>query len=174
MQHRDTERALPISFPAIEVLTQMLSAASAGPLTHGAATVLASSDQTSNLAQRNPDRGRIAHMPDTPERILRIKAVLDRTGLTRSTLYRKIQDGTFPKQVRLSARCAGWHESAVNAWLNNPMLYRAADDTDDPVPPSRTPLRTQSRQRTDGNDEPMLPLELDASRRTAFASPRKR
>lgn len=62
---------------------------------------------------------------DTPDRILRINAVLDRTGLTRSTLYRKVADGTFPRQVKLSARCAGWHESAVNAWLHNPVCYGA-------------------------------------------------
>ncbi len=54
---------------------------------------------------------------DTPDRILRIKTVLERTGLSRSTLYRKIGDGTFPKQVALSQRCAGWRESAVNKWI---------------------------------------------------------
>ncbi|WP_066826528.1 helix-turn-helix transcriptional regulator [Sphingomonas mali] len=37
---------------------------------------------------------------DTPDRILRLNAVLDRTGLSRSTLYRKVQTGTFPKQAR--------------------------------------------------------------------------
>jgi prophage regulatory protein len=63
----------------------------------------------------------------TPERILRLKAVLDRTGLSRSTLYRKVQDGTFPKQVRIAARCAGWRESAVNVWLSNPMFYSVYD-----------------------------------------------
>lgn len=64
---------------------------------------------------------------DAPERILRINTVLDRTGLSRSTLYRKIQDGTFPKQVRIAARCAGWRESAINGWLRNPMFYSARD-----------------------------------------------
>ena len=58
-----------------------------------------------------------------PDRILRINAVLERTGLTRSTLYRKIERGAFPKQIKLSERCAGWRESAVNAWLRNPMFY---------------------------------------------------
>ena len=47
-------------------------------------------------------------MTDANDRILRIRAVLDRTGLSRSTLYRKIQSGTFPKQVQISTRCAGW------------------------------------------------------------------
>lgn len=64
---------------------------------------------------------------ESPDRILRINTVLERTGLSRSTLYRKIQDGTFPKQVRIATRCAGWRESAVNAWLKNPMFYSVED-----------------------------------------------
>ena len=62
-----------------------------------------------------------------PERILRLKAVLDRTSLSRATLYRKIQNGTFPRQVKLNPRCAGWHESAINAWMRNPMFYSVED-----------------------------------------------
>ena len=64
---------------------------------------------------------------DTPDRILRIKAVLERTGLTRSTLYRKVQQGTFPKQVAISARCTGWRESAIAEWMRNPMFYSVDD-----------------------------------------------
>lgn len=62
-------------------------------------------------------------MPETIDRILRLPAVLEATGLSRSTLYRKINSGTFPKQIAISARCAGWRESAVNAWLRNPIHY---------------------------------------------------
>jgi prophage regulatory protein len=57
---------------------------------------------------------------EPPERILRIGAVLQRTGLSRSTLYRKIQNGTFPQQVAISTRCTGWRESAVKAWIQEP------------------------------------------------------
>ena len=63
-------------------------------------------------------------MSDAPDRILRIDAVLDRTGLSRSTLYRKIQGGSFPGQVRIAERCTGWRESAIKDWLRNPMFYR--------------------------------------------------
>lgn len=66
-------------------------------------------------------------MLDTPDRILRLNAVLDRTGLSRSTLYRKMKGGTFPKNVRISERCAGWRESAIDAWLDNPMFYSVGD-----------------------------------------------
>jgi prophage regulatory protein len=65
---------------------------------------------------------------DGSERILRLSAVLDRTGLSRSTLYRKIQEGTFPRQVRIAARCAGWRKSAIDEWLRNPMFYQASDE----------------------------------------------
>ncbi|HSX54056.1 MAG TPA: AlpA family phage regulatory protein [Sphingomonas sp.] len=65
---------------------------------------------------------------DTPDRILRIKIVLERTGLSRSTMYRKMQNGTFPRNVQISTRCAGWRESAVNTWIRNPMFYSANDD----------------------------------------------
>jgi prophage regulatory protein len=62
------------------------------------------------------------------DRILRLKAVLDRTGLSRSTLYRKMQSGSFPKQIAISARCAGWRESAIARWMRNPMFYDVNDD----------------------------------------------
>ena len=64
---------------------------------------------------------------NAPDRILRIKAVLERTGLTRSTLYRKVQQGRFPKQVAISARCTGWRESEVAEWMRNPMFYSVDD-----------------------------------------------
>ena len=57
------------------------------------------------------------------ERILRIRTVLERTGLSRSTLYRKMRDGTFPKQVRISEHCCGWRESAINHWIADPSAY---------------------------------------------------
>ncbi|ATY32987.1 helix-turn-helix transcriptional regulator [Sphingomonas psychrotolerans] len=64
---------------------------------------------------------------DAPDRILRIKTVLQRTGLSRATMYRKMQQGSFPRQIKISTRCAGWRESAINAWLHNPMFYSAEE-----------------------------------------------
>ncbi len=62
------------------------------------------------------------------EKIIRLNTVLDRTGLSRSTLYRKIAEGTFPAQVRISVHGAGWRESAISRWIADPVRYRA--DTD--------------------------------------------
>jgi prophage regulatory protein len=58
------------------------------------------------------------------ERIIRLKTVLARTGLSRSTMYRKIAEGTFPCQLKISVHGAGWRESAVNRWIANPIAYR--------------------------------------------------
>ncbi|WP_428970343.1 helix-turn-helix transcriptional regulator [Sphingomonas sp. Xoc002] len=66
-------------------------------------------------------------MSTNAERILRLKTVLDQTGLCRSTLYRKMANGTFPKNVQLSTRCVGWRASTVEEWLRNPMFYHVDD-----------------------------------------------
>lgn len=70
-----------------------------------------------------------AHSPThSPDRILRLDTVLDRTGLSRATLYRKIQQGSFPRQLRIAQRCIGWRESAIDQWMRNPMFYEATDE----------------------------------------------
>lgn len=66
-------------------------------------------------------------MFEKQDRIVRLKTVLDRTGLSRATVYRKIGEGTFPRQIRISVHGAGWRESAINQWIENPVAYRASD-----------------------------------------------
>lgn len=53
------------------------------------------------------------------ERILRVKYVTTRVGLSRSSVYAKAKDEAddFPKAVRLSERVCGWYESGVQAWI---------------------------------------------------------
>ena len=42
-----------------------------------------------------------------PDRIIRLKSILSRTGLSRSTIYRKIAEGSFPPQIGISVHGAG-------------------------------------------------------------------
>lgn len=63
----------------------------------------------------------------SPDRFVRLPDVLKRTGLSRATLYRKVQAGTFPRQVRIATRCVGWRQSAIDQWLANPMFYTVDD-----------------------------------------------
>lgn len=51
------------------------------------------------------------------ETILRLPDVLNRTGLSRSTLYRRVDDGTFPAPINLGPRAVGWPESEIQTWI---------------------------------------------------------
>lgn len=68
----------------------------------------------------------------TSDRIHRLPAVLRRTGLSRSTLYRKIQAGSFPPQIKIAERCAGWRESDLQRWLRNPLFYEHGETKNGP------------------------------------------
>jgi prophage regulatory protein len=51
--------------------------------------------------------------------ILRLPLVKSRTGLSRSTIYLRIAEGSFPKSVSLGARAVGWLESDIEQWLTS-------------------------------------------------------
>ena len=59
-----------------------------------------------------------------PDRIIRMNTVRDRTGLSRSTIYRKIAEGTFPPQIKISINGAGWRESDIDRRVANPVAWR--------------------------------------------------
>ena len=50
-------------------------------------------------------------------RFLRLPEVLARTGLSRSTVYVRLEQGRFPRPVSLGARAVGWIESEVDEWM---------------------------------------------------------
>ncbi len=52
-----------------------------------------------------------------PRKILRLPNVLDRTGLSRSTVYQRVMEGRFPRPVSLGARAVGWIETEVDEWI---------------------------------------------------------
>jgi prophage regulatory protein len=62
------------------------------------------------------------------DRIVRLKTILARTGLSRSTIYRKIAEGTFPAQIRISLNGAGWRESDIDRWIENPTGWRPEEE----------------------------------------------
>ena len=52
-----------------------------------------------------------------PHKILRLPDVKALTGLSRSTIYLRISQGTFPKPVSLGGRAVGWVEAEIEEWL---------------------------------------------------------
>lgn len=62
-------------------------------------------------------------MPEL-DRIIRLKTVLHRSGLSRSTVYRKMDEGTFPPQIKVGINGIGWKESELNRWIADPPRYQ--------------------------------------------------
>ena len=52
-------------------------------------------------------------------RIIRMKEVVERVGLSRSTVWRLESAGKFPARVRLSAHAVGYYVEAIDAWAAN-------------------------------------------------------
>ena len=59
--------------------------------------------------------------------ILRLPAVKTSTGLSRSTIYLRVSQGTFPKPVSLGGRAVGWLETEIQEWLQRQIEARLAD-----------------------------------------------
>lgn len=65
-----------------------------------------------------PNRCDEEMMYSAAKRILRLPSVQARTGLSRSTIYLRIAEGSFPKQISLGARAIGWIEGDIDAWID--------------------------------------------------------
>ena len=51
--------------------------------------------------------------------LLTRREVERRTGLSRSTIYRKMSDGTFPVPLKVSERAVRWRESDIRAYVDS-------------------------------------------------------
>jgi prophage regulatory protein len=50
--------------------------------------------------------------------ILRRPQVEARTGLSRSTIYARMQEGMFPRPISLGSKSVGWLEGEIDDWLD--------------------------------------------------------
>ena len=63
-----------------------------------------------------------------PDAMLRFADVIARTGLSRTTLWRKIRVGDFPAPVQLGPNSVGFSENSVSEWVaSRPQVTYAAD-----------------------------------------------
>ena len=77
------------------------------------------------------------------KRLIRLPEVLSRTGYGRTTIYRKMEDGSFPRSVKLGgppidpnvfdSRAIAWIEDEVEQWIDSRIEERDLGSTDLPA-----------------------------------------
>ena len=55
--------------------------------------------------------------PRRATRLIRLPEVMSRVGLGRSTIYRWMSEGKFPKPVQLGGHAVAWVEEEVETWV---------------------------------------------------------
>ncbi|WP_417420716.1 helix-turn-helix transcriptional regulator [Halomonas sp.] len=60
-------------------------------------------------------------------KLIRVKGVMERTGLARSTIYKYISLGQFPQPIKLGTRAVAWVESEIDTWINDSIKRRDDD-----------------------------------------------
>ena len=80
--------------------------------------------------------------PKTKHRFIRLNEVLSRTGYGRTTIYRKMEDGSFPRSIKLGgppvdpeafdSRAVAWIENEVEQWIDSRIEERDLVSTDFP------------------------------------------
>ena len=53
-----------------------------------------------------------------PPRFIRLPQVLEMTGIGKTTIYRWMTDGTFPKQIQIGGKSVVWNERDDIDWMN--------------------------------------------------------
>ena len=59
----------------------------------------------------------MAEVPHSPTTILRLPQVQRKVPLSRSSIYLRVSNGSFPRPVSLGGRSVGWIESEIDDWL---------------------------------------------------------
>jgi len=67
-------------------------------------------------------------------RFIRLSEVLSRTGYSRTSIYRKMEEGSFPKSVKLGGplrdpslfdcRAIAWIEDEIDQWIESRICER--------------------------------------------------
>lgn len=55
--------------------------------------------------------------PETTIRLLRMPAVQELTGFSRTEIYKQMKDGTFPKPLKIGIRSIAWTDTAIEEWI---------------------------------------------------------
>lgn len=53
------------------------------------------------------------------KRVLRLPDVKNATGLSRSSIYQMMSEGSFPRNISLGKHAVGWLENEISDWINS-------------------------------------------------------
>ena len=62
------------------------------------------------------------------DRLLKRRQVEEITGMSRSSIYRMMQDGEFPRPVRIGPAAVRWKASDITAWMESRPVARGEFD----------------------------------------------
>lgn len=51
-------------------------------------------------------------------RLLRLKQVVSKVGLSRSQIYKLIAKGSFPEQIKIGPKISAWPEQTIDQWIS--------------------------------------------------------
>ena len=54
----------------------------------------------------------------TEQQFIRLGEVIQITSLSKTSIYRLISEGTFPRQIQIGKRAVVWVRSDINDWIN--------------------------------------------------------
>ena len=69
------------------------------------------------IAQRDKRLGLVPRVRLVPARLIRLKAVVDQTGMSRSSVYALGSDDAFPRHVSLGGGISAWVNDEIQAWI---------------------------------------------------------
>lgn len=58
-------------------------------------------------------------MPNGNLTVLRLLDVIQKTGLSRSTIYLYMKNNKFPSPISLGERSIGWLENEIHEWIES-------------------------------------------------------
>ena len=82
------------------------------------------SQQTTTQPQKNHQQS----SSKARSRLIRLPEVMDRIPLSRTSIYNRINDGTFPKPIKLGSKSVAWLESSIDEWIASHVEFSQVEE----------------------------------------------
>ena len=81
--------------------------------------IMSSRDQKSRYKSAISKIFYLCNQMEISQKLLSLKQVMILVGLAKSTIYRLMDSGDFPRPLKLGSRCVRWLVDDVNEWISN-------------------------------------------------------